>query len=77
MNTQSKKSAKGKIYQVSTFFKVGDKVAIHNTITGDVSYTGVIKVYSDKGKNVGEHYAVIIVNGGVIENTLKSALVIN
>lgn len=76
MNTQIKKSAKGQTYQVSTSFKIGDKVAVHNKITGEISYTGIIKHYSNKGKHTG-HFAVIVVNGGIMENTLGSALVIN
>lgn len=77
MNTLTKRSAKGNVYQVSQSFKVGDMVAIHNTITGKISYTGVIKFYSNEGKYENEKFAVISVHGGIIENTLKSALVIN
>ena len=76
MNTQIKKAAKGQTYQVSTSFKVGDKVAVHNKITGKISYTGIIKYYSNNGKHTG-HIATIITTNGKTENTLGSALVIN
>lgn len=76
MNTQIKKAALGKTYQVSTSFKIGDKVAVHNKITGEISYTGFIKYYSNNGKYTG-HCATIISDKGMHENTLGSALVIN
>jgi hypothetical protein len=76
MNTQTKKSANGSTYQVSTSFKIGNKVAVHNKITGEISYTGFIKYYSNKGKHTG-HIATIVTDKGNIQNTLGSALVIN
>ena len=76
MNTQIKKAAKGQTYQVSTSFKVGDKVAVHNKITGEISYTGFIKFYTKGGSYTG-HYATIATENGIIENSLGSALVIN
>lgn len=76
MNTETKKSALGQTYQVSTSFKVGDKVAVHNKITGEISYTGIIKYYSNNGKYTG-HCATIISDKGMHDNTLGSALVIN
>ena len=76
MNTQTKKAANGKTYQVSTSFKIADKVAVHNKITSEISYIGVIKYYSNKGKHTG-HIATIITDNGNIQNTLGTALVIN
>ena len=76
MNTQIKKAPTGKTYEVSTSFKIGDKVAIHNKITGEISYTGFIKFYTKGGIYTG-HYATIQTEEGITENSLASALIIN
>lgn len=64
-------SANGKTYQVSTNFKVGDKVAVHSVITGKLYYIGTIVSMKRK-------YAKVIVSDyEYTVNLSSSALVIN
>lgn len=75
-STIQKKAPNGIIYQVSQIFQVGDTVCIHNCITGEVSYSAVIKSYTKLAN--GSHFAVLFnpSNNGKYENTLGTALVV-
>lgn len=65
-------AANGNKYQVSTSFKIGDKVAVHSIITGKVYYTGTIV-------SIKRKYAKVIVSDiyQYDVNLFTSALVIN
>jgi hypothetical protein len=73
----NKKAPNGATYQVSQNFKVGDSVLIHNSITGEVSYSAIIKNYTKLAN--GSHIAVLFnsLNNGIYSNTLGTALVVN
>ena len=75
-STIQKKAPNGVIYQVSQTFQVGDYVSIHNSMTGEVSYSAVIKSYGKLAN--GSHFAVLFnsMNNGKYENTLGTALVV-
>jgi hypothetical protein len=75
--TIDKKAPNGATYQVSQNFKVGDSVLIHNSITGEVSYSAIIKNYTKLAN--GSHIAVLFnsLNNGIYSNTLGTALVVN
>lgn len=64
----------GTLYHVSQHFSVGDTVAIHNTLTGEVAYTRRVEFLPE---NEGGLAQVSRPEGGNHElNNLKSALVI-
>jgi hypothetical protein len=73
MNKEVKTAPNGKTYETSNEFKVGDIVAIHNKITGEFAYAGVLQHYSCDARG---HLGHILVSGGVQSNTLGTALVI-
>lgn len=58
-------------------FKVGDTVAVQNTITGKVSYVGTILTLHGKAGNIAGANISIEGKLGYVENTLNSALKIS
>ena len=74
MNKEVRKAPNGKEYLVSNQFKIGDIVAIHNSITGEESYRAEIKHYTKKEEG---HFATLVNDDGYyVGNTLGTALVI-
>lgn len=74
MTKEIKTAPNGKTYEISKEFKVGDIVAIHNSITGEFAYEGVLQHYSCDARGHLGH--IIDSNGGFNSNTLGTALVI-
>ena len=73
MNKEVKTAPNGKTYEISNEFKIGDIVAIHNKITGEFAYAGVLMHYSKDSRG---HLGHIQHNDVIQSNTLGTALVI-
>lgn len=61
-------------------FKIGDVVNIHNKITGEISYTGIIISIADYAymkDGAPTRFAIIKTEKGIHENRLGTAIKIN
>lgn len=62
-------------------FKVGDRVAIYDKVSGERAFEGTIRSIDERAKRISGRvgyvrYAQIEVNGGILTNTLATAVVI-
>ena len=77
MNTQ--KFKRNNLEQLNQF-KIGDKIAVHNGITGTISYFAEIVSLSNSCIKDGTHLrhaAIKLSNGVIIGNYLGTAILVN